>query len=495
MPPKENERIFHLNKNSLNIARLRGTALDLRFALVSFLAISRKAGAHMTLRASLLRELEKPNLSVDSRAELCCDATRELEYKGEYEEARKVLRDYWNRIGEHPRVEGLQPMVAGDVLLRAGVLTGWIGSKNQITDAQENAKDLISESLSVFESRQAKKKIAEAQTELALCYWRTGEINEARDYLKEALSLLTVDSELKAKAVVRLGIVEFRANHHDKAVRILTSHAPLFDRIHNHTLKGAYHDTLGNALEDLSVLKKRTGYVDRALIEYAAASYHFEQAEHGCYLASVENNLGMLYFRINQCDEAHKHLDRARRIFSNLKDISLMAQVDETRACVFLKQGRITEAERVARLAVQNQEKTERLTLIAEALITHGRALARLERYGASLSAFRRAIELAEQTGSLNLESDAAVAAFREIGEHLSASEKGQLVSGRGWAKDNFAREHDLIKLALDQAKGKVTHAARILGMSYPALNYMLNTRHRDLLQYRRPIYHRTRKR
>jgi tetratricopeptide (TPR) repeat protein len=375
------------------------------------------------------------------------------------------------------------------------VLAGWIGGKNRITNAQENAKDLISQSLSVFESRQAKKKMAEAQTELALCYWRTGEINEARDCLKEALSHLTVDSELKAKAIVRLGIVEFRANHHDKAVRILTSHAPLFDRIHNHTLIGSYHDTLANALEDLSVLKKRTGYVDRALIEYAAASYHFEKAEHRCYLASVETNLGMLAFRINHLKEAHAHLDRARRIVTSLTDVGLMAQVDETRACVVLAQGRIADAERVARLAVQNQEKTERHALVAEALITHGRALARLERYGASLSAFRRAIELAEQSGSLNLESEAAVAAFREIGEHLTATEKGQLISGRGWGKDKLAREHDLIKLALEQAKGKVTHAARILGLSYPALNYMLRTRHKDLLQYRRPIYRRPRKR
>jgi transcriptional regulator with AAA-type ATPase domain len=120
--------------------------------------------------------------------------------------------------------------------------------------------------------------------------------------------------------------------------------------------------------------------------------------------------------------------------------------------------------------------------------------LARLERYGASLSAFRRAIELSEQTGNLNLESEAAVAAFREIGEHLSATEKGQLISGRGWAKDNLAREHELIKLALEQAKGKITHAAAILGMSYPVLNYMLKTRHQDLLQYRTPIYQRGRK-
>jgi len=246
---------------------------------------------------------------------------------------------------------------------------------------------------------------------------------------------------------------------------------------------------------DLSVLKKRADYVDRALIEYAAARYHFEQAEHQCYLASVENNLGMLYFRINRCDEAHEHLDRARRIFASRKDTSLVAQVDETRARVFLKQGRIAEAERVARSAVLNQDKSGRHGLLVEALITHGRALARLEKHGAALSAFRRAIELSDHTGNASQAADAALAAFREIGEHLSVSEMGQLISGRGWGEDKQSREHMLIKLALEQAKGKVTHAARILGMSYPALTYMLRTRHKDLLQYRTPVRRRPRNR
>lgn len=441
-----------------------------------------------------MRELEKPGLGVDRRAELCCEMAKALEDKGEYEEAREVLGDYWRRIGEHPIVERLQSITAAEVLLRVGVLTGLIGSKNQIADTQETAKNLISESLTIFEPLNYRKKIAEAETELAYCYWRTGEINEARDLLKEALSYLVTDSELKAKAVLRLAVVEFRANHHEKALHILTKHAPLFEKIHNHTLIGSYHDTLGNALEQLSVLKQRREFVDRALIEYAAASYHFEQAEHRCYLAYVENNLGMLYFRINQCDEAHEHLDRARRIFQTLKDFGAGAQVDETRACVFLQQGRIAEAELVARSAVVNQEKSGRHALLAEALITHGKALARLERYGASLSAFRRAIDLSEPTGNIQQAAEASLAAFREIGEHLTVSEKGQFVSGRGWGEDKHSREHDLIKLALDQAKGKVTHAARSLGMSYPALNYMLKTRHKDLLMYRTPVRRRPRK-
>ena len=129
----------------------------------------------MTLRASLLRELVNPNLSVGGRAELCCELAKDFEDKGEYEEAREVLSGLWPCIDQRPRVKGLEPVIAAEVLLRAGVLTGWIGSSHQIPDAQERAKNLISESLTIFESRNYKKKVAEAHTELALCYLRTGE--------------------------------------------------------------------------------------------------------------------------------------------------------------------------------------------------------------------------------------------------------------------------------------------------------------------------------
>ena len=66
----------------------------------------------MTLPPSLLRELENPNLSVNNRAELYCKAAKALEYKGEYEKARKLLADYWTRLGEHPNIEGLERSTA-----------------------------------------------------------------------------------------------------------------------------------------------------------------------------------------------------------------------------------------------------------------------------------------------------------------------------------------------------------------------------------------------
>jgi len=446
------------------------------------------------LQASRLRQLENPNLSVNSRAELCCEVAREFENQGEYDNARQALVGYWRQIGEHPEVVDLEPSAAGEVLLRVGVLTGMIGSKNQIADAQENAKDLIFESLNTFQSLRYQKKIAEAQTELALCYWRAGENNEARDLLEETLSRLTVDSELRATAVLRLAIVELEVSKLERALSILTDYAPLFQKINNQTLKGSYYATLGNVLEKLWETESRTEYLDRALIEFAAANYHFELAGHRSYLANTENNLGLLYFTINRCDEAHQHLDHARHVLITLKDVSAIAQVDETRACVLLKQGRVAEAERVVRSAVHTQEKSGRHTLLAEALVTHGRALARLRNNSASLSAFRRAIELSEQNGNRNRAAEAALAAFQEIGQQLAILEGQKLYSGRTLSEEISAFEHDTIRIALENAQGSVTHAARSLGMSYQALTYMLETRHRDLLTQRTPARRRPRK-
>lgn len=103
---------------------------------------------------------------------------------------------------------------------------------------------------------------------------------------------------------------------YEKALQVLTDYAPLFQKINNQTLKGSYHVTLGNLLEKLWETETRSEYLNRALIEYAAASYHFEEAEHRCYLANTENNLALLYYTINRCEEAHKHLDHARRVLA-----------------------------------------------------------------------------------------------------------------------------------------------------------------------------------
>jgi DNA-binding NtrC family response regulator len=106
--------------------------------------------------------------------------------------------------------------------------------------------------------------------------------------------------------------------------------------------------------------------------------------------------------------------------------------------------------------------------------------------------AFRRAFNLSEYTGITM--ADAAVAAFQELGEHLAIMEGGRLVSSRGLNETKQSLEHDAIRLALENANGSVTHAARSLGISFQALTYMLETRHKDLLKQRTPARRRPRR-
>jgi tetratricopeptide (TPR) repeat protein len=227
---------------------------------------------------------------------------------------------------------------------------------------------------------------------------------------------------------------------------------------------------------------------DRVFLEYTAASYHFEQAEHRRYLANVENNLGFLYLEINCCKEAHEHLNRARRILTSLNDRIVLAQVDETRARVFLKEKRNAEAEKAARSSVQTLEARDRPSLLAEALKRHGMALARLGHYSAALNDFRRAIDLSQD--SFNRAADVALTAFQELGERIAVKE-AVTTSGKPLHEEIFSLEHELIKHALENAQGRVTFAARTLGISYQRLTHKLRTKHKDLLKDRSPLRHR----
>jgi len=97
----------------------------------------------MALRTSLLRQLENPDLNRNSRALLRCKLARELEDKGNYEDAREVIGELWQRTGERPNVERLEPAIAAEVLLRVGVLTGHLADRYQIENAQERQRILL----------------------------------------------------------------------------------------------------------------------------------------------------------------------------------------------------------------------------------------------------------------------------------------------------------------------------------------------------------------
>jgi CheY-like chemotaxis protein/tetratricopeptide (TPR) repeat protein len=477
----------------------------------------------MRLETALLHQITDPNLSRNERALLRCQLARHKEESGDYEAAREALSELWYRVGERPLLEGLDEEVKAQVLLRVGALTGWIGSAKQIEGAQETAKDLINESSRIFLGLNTQIKVAEAQTDLAVCYWREGAFDEARVVLQEALTCVgDIDNETKAVALLRSAIVEMSARRFHDALRIDTEAAPLFDGISNHLLQAKFHNTFANVLNFLSLTEAREDYIDRALIEYTAASFHFEQAGHGRYQGCVENNLGFLLSTIGRFDDAHEHLDRAQVLLTRLQDELHLAQVDQTRARVMLAEGRVVEAEKTVRNAVRTLEKGDELSLLAEALTTQGIALARLDHAENARTALKRAAEVAEQAGDFESAGVAALTLIEQLGQDFSGDDASATI-GRAeillektqdlaivrrlakaalralrvilippdWTNFSLQRvvdryEAHWIKLALQETGSLVTKAARLLGFKHhQSLISLINLRHKDLLKTR----------
>lgn len=174
--------------------------------------------------------------------------------------------------------KALHPSVVAEVLLCTGVLTGWIGSKIQNSEAQEAAKDLITESIEYFQSVGDQKTVASAQAELAYCYWRAGEPNEARTMLRESLNKLTTGTT-KARAFLKLTTVEWTAGRYYEALEILTANADLFQRLTNHAVRGAYHSEHAIVLRNLATTENKQEFFQRAIDEYRQADKQFRLAK------------------------------------------------------------------------------------------------------------------------------------------------------------------------------------------------------------------------
>jgi tetratricopeptide (TPR) repeat protein len=203
------------------------------------------------------------------------------------------------------------------------------------------------------------------------------------------------EKELRAKILLRLAIVESISGRYNDALHILTDETQFFEESTNDFLKGKFHNDLGCVLTNLSTAEHRPDYIDRAIIEYTAASYHFEQAEHTSYRASAEHNLGYLLYTIGRYEEAHKHLNAARSLFADVQNKGRIAQVDEARARVLLAQGRLPAAESAIREAVRVLSKGGEQGLLAEALTTQGRILSKRGNFIESVNTLRRAADLA----------------------------------------------------------------------------------------------------
>ena len=321
-------------------------------------------------------------------------------------------------------------------------------------------------------------------------------------------------------------------------MKILTLNAPLFQKITSHTMRGFYHNQLAMILRKLTTPAKRTKQLKGVIEEYEKADQEFKLAHNTVYRAHVKNNIGNVLRDLSRYAEAHEYLDHARRLTMSVRDRVRTAQVDETRAQVFIAQRNYAEAEHAAGDAARSLEKAGRQCFLTDALITQGIALARLRQTQRAQFTFQKAIEVAHQAGALNraglaaltmieeldqLAAEILYAAYEQAREWLSMSQSQDVKrrfeavgkklalelrgaqAGESTADVLYNKplilpdevlkfERELISDALIKVNGSITYAAKLLGVSYQRLGYILETRHKDLLKERTPVRRRASK-
>ncbi len=482
-------------------------------------------------------KLDTSHLTANEEADLRCRTALELKDRGEYDAARDAMFPFWKGIGSRPDTKGLDSDLVPRVLLCAGIVAGWLGGVKGIREAGDYTRDLITESIRLFEAIGDSRKVAEARAELAQCYWRSGDNDTARILLTTALERLTTGGNARANALLMLSSVEWAESRYKEVLRILAENAPLFEGITNPTIKGTYHNQLGINLRAIaSASKKRTDYFRRAINHYRVADEYFKLAKHVVFRAHVKNNIGNVLRDLHRFKDAHQYLEQARRLFMRVGDKVRVAQVDDTRAQVFTDEGNYAQAELIARSAARSFERAGRQCFLAEALINQGIALARMQQPERAQFIFQRAIEIANHAGSLNRAGVAALTMIEEIDTLSREVQSAAYAQARVWlassdspdmkprlkaiakkideagtgmkadvrevlfnkrvdlAEEVLKFERDLISQALVKVNGKVTHAAKLLGVGYQTLAHMIENKHPDLLKQRTPVRRRPRK-
>ena len=477
--------------------------------------------------------------SKNERARVLCAQAKDLEESGKYEDARSLLSEFWQRIGDRPKLDGLDGAVRAELLLRVGTLSGWLGSAGQIPGAQEIAKDLISEGGELFGKLNVPEKVAESRVDLGICYWREGALDEARITFDAAIDALgDLESTQRLRALMNKALIEEVSSRSKEALKILSESEPLFEGSANHALKGKFHNEFGTALKNAGLAERREDYIDRALMQYTAASVELEQAGNERVLALVENNLGFLFAHLGRFEESHRHLDRALSMAVRLKDKGFRAQFEDTRARAFLGDGRLEEAEAAASSAVKSFREGDEQSNLAAALTTYGTVMARQGQQAEALNMLNEALSIAAAGGDNESAGLASLSIVEELSSFLPQSELqshylkaesalahsqqaaiqfrlgesarkllaangsspvAPAVPSDGEAANTTLEEQvlryeaELIRRALEASDGSVTRAARLLGVTHQGLAFILNGRQKSLLTARKPAKKRRR--
>ncbi|MEP6703795.1 MAG: hypothetical protein ABJB34_03220 [Acidobacteriota bacterium] len=357
-----------------------------------------------------------------------------LERSGQFDLALQELRGVWDNTTEQPNVENLDASLTAETYLRCGALIGFLGHVRQIPTAQERSKNLLTEARSIFFEIYDPEKLAECENYLALAYWRTGEINEAQNWVEEAQSrTLSEKSLVSLYSFVIRDLILLSQNKFVEVCESFTALEKLFEGKADDFLTGSLYNNFGLAAKNL-------GDTVIALDALEKARDCFIVSGNKIQIALAENNLSQLYKTQRRFPSAHASIDRATELFKEIKDRTREGFSLDTKALVYFEEGKFTEALETVDKAISILGRSENYAYLTETIATKARIQLFSNDFSTATLTLLEAVELAK----IRISEDAAMRLIREFEQSLH---------DRNTAMDRQSVENNPSGLAADDLK------------------------------------------
>ena len=289
------------------------------------------------------------------------------------------------------------------------------------------ALQLFLEALRMAESVGKLDKMISPLLNLGNVHSAQGAYDEAQQYWERALTLTKKvgNMNLEARILNNLGITQYVREQFSEAFRNYQNALQLFDRLGNRPGKSLCMTNLGEvqfALADY----------EHALYTWEDALRLFEELQDAQGVAEVSIDLAHVHLMLGDTETARQELESAHRVMKTNGITAVNGPFENVRASLLTLRGEHEQALASSLAACQTFRATSDWWNLANALVTRGWILKRLDRPTEAGHVFQEASDVAKQRGFRILHAEALLG--------LSAIAGDQRVAGLSHALD-YLRE------------------------------------------------------
>jgi tetratricopeptide (TPR) repeat protein len=394
------------------------------------------------------------------------EEAKDAELSRDIEESRRIFSSFWQDIETDPDVSDFETVVQAELLRLCGFFLSCYGRSQGKANYQLRGKDLLTRAIGIFEEFDHSEKTAEARVMLALCYWYEGEIEECESILRFTEEQFKENHLHPVYLQIRLNrlMTLLWKKDYQKAIEIIEELKIPMELCQDWRLKTMYHNQAG-------IFYGLLGKNDKAVFNHNEALRFARRIKSSRFIATVLNNLALLYMQMSDFKAANLRIGEAISIFENLNDTGWIPHALDTKALVLAKQNKCEEALDAIENAISYFAKGDDYSGLVDGFWTKVQILLRLDRKSEALILFSELANLAsERIGEF------AVKKYADLFAELFYVSKNLPLTDE---VKNYKKQ--MVSQSLRRNNASIIETASDLGISHQSLSDILRNQFPEL--------------